>query len=506
VPVNPPTRPELDRLAKSFHLDLHPDELDAISELAGAVLGGFRRLDEYADETLEVKYPRDGAGYRPLGDDNPSNGWAWKCSVKGAQDGPLAGKKAGLKDNISLAGIPMLNGTPMMEGFVPRNDATVVTRLLDAGAEIVGKSAVPGYCLDAAGFTGYPDPQPTNPHNPAYAAGASSNGSAVVVATGEADFALGGDQGGSIRMPSSWTGTCGHKPTHGLVPYTGIFPIELSIDHVGPMARTVADCAEVLAVIAGEDGLDSRQVNVVTQDYVAELDKGLDGLRIGVLAEGFGWENASEEDVDAAVRSAADALAGAGAHVEEVSVPMHRDGLVIWNAVAIEGATDIMVRGDGVGTNHKGFYQTELADFYGRARRTRADDYPIGVKLAMIMGAYLSERYNHHYYAKGQNLGRRLKGLYDEALEGFDVLVMPTTAMKAQPIPENPTIAENVALTLGCLHNTAIFDVTGNPALSVPCSMSDGLPTGIQFVGRHFDDATVLRAGHAFEQVRGPLT
>src|SRR5688572_13425639 len=240
----------------------------------------------------------------------------------------------------------MLNGSPIMEGYVPREDATVVTRLLDAGAHIIGKSAVPAFCFDGGGLTGYPDPQPVNPHNPAYLAGASSNGSAVVVVEGQADMALGGDQGGSIRMPSSWSGCCGHKPTWGLVPYTGIFPIELTLDHIGPMARTVADCALMLSVIAGEDGLDPRQNNVSVQDYNAALEVGADGLRVGVLAEGFGIPDASEPDVDAAVRAAADVLAGAGASVEEVSIPMHRDGLAIWNAIAIEGATDLMVRGD----------------------------------------------------------------------------------------------------------------------------------------------------------------
>ena len=167
----------------------------------------------------------------------------------------------------------MLNGSPIMEGYVPREDATVVTRLLDAGAHIVGKTAVPAFCFDGGGITGYPDPQPTNPHDPAYMCGSSSNGSAAVVVTGQADMALGGDQGGSIRLPSSWSGCCGHKPTHGLVPYTGIFPIELTLDHIGPMARTVADCALMLEAIAGEDGLDPRQIGVRTQPYTAELER-----------------------------------------------------------------------------------------------------------------------------------------------------------------------------------------------------------------------------------------
>ena len=356
-----------------------------------------------------MKYVRADLGHRPVGEENPGNGWVWKCSIPGAQDGPLAGRTVGVKDNVCVAGIPLLNGSPIMEGFVPREDATVVTRLLDAGAHIVGKTAVPAFCFDGGGLTGYPEPQPVNPHRADHMAGSSSNGSVVVVVNGEADMALGGDQGGSIRLPASWGGCCGHKPTWGLVPYTGIFPIELTIDHVGPMARTVADCALMLDAIAGEDGLDPRQSNVSVQAYAAGLEVGAEGLRVGCCAEGFGIADASEADVDAAVRAAADVLAGAGATVEEVSVPMHRDGLAIWNAIATEGATDLMVRGDGFGTNHKGHYSTDLVDFYGRARRARGMDYSVTVKLTALLGTYLSEDYNHHYYAKAQNLGRRLK-------------------------------------------------------------------------------------------------
>src|SRR5438477_377793 len=274
MPIQPPSREELAELASVFELHLTDEEVDAFFALAGSTAAGYARLDELEDEALPVKYARADIGHRPTGEENPSNGWSWRCSIPGALEGPLAGRTVGVKDNVCVAGIPMLNGSPILEGYVPREDATVVTRLLDAGAHIVGKTAVPAFCFDGGGLTGYPEPQPTNPHDPAYLCGASSNGSAAVVVTGQADMALGGDQGGSIRLPSSWSGCCGHKPTHGLVPYTGIFPIELTLDHVGPMARTVADCALMLDVIAGEDGLDPRQIGVRTQPYVQTLDHG----------------------------------------------------------------------------------------------------------------------------------------------------------------------------------------------------------------------------------------
>ena len=508
MPVQPPSRQELQRIAEQeFGFSLSDEELETFAAAAPGTLAGFTRLDELPDEHLPVKYPRADVGHRPTGAENPSNGWAWKCSIPGAADGPLAGRRVGVKDNVCVAGIPMLNGSPIMEGYVPREDATVVTRLLDAGAEIVGKTAVPAFCFDGGGVTGYPDPQPTNPHDAAFMCGSSSNGSAAVLVTGEADLALGGDQGGSIRLPASWSGCVGHKPTYGLVPYTGIFPIELTIDHVGPMARTVADCAQMLEVLAGEDGLDPRQVGVRVTPYVDGLDRGPEGLRVGILREGFDRPGMSEADVDAGVREAAESLGAAGASVEEVSVPMHSDGLAIWNGVAIEGATDLMVRGDAFGTNHKGHYTTDLVDFYGRARRMRARDYSVTVKLTMLLGHYLSDRYNHHYYAKAQNLGRRLAAAYGEALERVDVLALPTTPMKAMRIPPpGASVADVLTAALSNIANTAPIDVTGNPAISVPCAFSGGLPVGLMLVGRHFDDATVLRAGHAFETVRGELS
>lgn len=199
-------------------------------------------------------------------------------------------------------------------------------------------------------------------------------------------MAIGGDQGGSIRIPSSWCGVYGLKATHGLVPYTGVFPIELTFDHTGPIAATVADVALLLQAIAGEDGLDPRQKNVRTGDYTGSLDGGVAGMKIGILAEGFAWPGRSEEDVDRTTVEAARSFEGLGASVEEVSVPLHRDGLAIWTGIANEGATEVMVRGNGMGTNWKGLYATSLLDAYGRGRETRADDLSETVKLTMLTG------------------------------------------------------------------------------------------------------------------------
>lgn len=499
-----PSPDEMGRLARSLNLELTPSQIAEYSTVMEEVLGSHRRLDELPDNSRPVEYPRT-PGHRPAPDDNLHRGWVWRCSITGSDSGPLSGTRVAIKDNTAVAGMPMLNGTSLLEGYVPQEDATVVQRLLASGAEIIGKTAVPALCFDGAGITCYPE-QPRNPHDSSRAPGGSSAGSAIVVTTGQADLALGGDQGGSVRLPASWSGCCGHKPTYGLVPYTGAFPVEQTLDHLGPMAPTVAGCAHMLEVLAGEDGADPRQVNVEVDEYVRALERGVEGMRVGVLREAFSWPELSEADVDAAVRAAADTLSAAGATVEEVSVPLHRDGIALWNVIGVEGATERMVRGDGQGTNWRGHYTTSLVDAYGPARRARGTSFSPPVISAALTGTYMSHSYNHHYYAKAQNLAGTLRRQYAQALEAVDVLIMPTTPMKACPIPENPSAAETVRLALATnLHNTAPFNVTGNPALSVPCGTSDGLPIGLQVVGGHFDDATVLRVGHAYEQLRGPL-
>ena len=227
----------------------------------------------------------------------------------------------------------MMNGSRTLEGFVPSRDATVVTRLLAAGATITGKSVCEDLCFSGGSHTSVTGPV-RNPWDTDRTTGGSSSGSAALVASGEADLAMGGDQGGSVRIPSSWCGTVGHKPTHGLVPYTGAFPIEVTIDHLGPITRTVADAALMLNVIAGRDGWDPRQpADLRPEDYVAALNQDVTGLRAGLVSEGFGIPDLSEERVDQTVRAAADRLREAGMQVEDVSIPWHRHAMHVWNVI-----------------------------------------------------------------------------------------------------------------------------------------------------------------------------
>jgi len=496
--VKPPTIDELRRIGAEYHLDLSDADLASFSGLIAGSLPAYERIHELTEPKPEVKYPRT-PGYRPEPADNPLNAWYYRTAIKGASSGPLAGKKIAIKDNICVAGVPMMNGTAALEGYVPDTDATVVTRILDAGGEIAGKAECESLCFSGGSHTNENGPI-RNPHNPLHTSGGSSAGSAALVAAGEVDMAIGGDQGGSIRIPSCWCGTYGLKPTHGLVPYTGAFPIEITIDHLGPITNSTADCALLLEVIAGFDGLDPRQYDVKTAPYTKALTGDVAGLRIGIVEEGFGWAN-SEADVDAAVRSAAAQFEALGATVKSLSVPMHLDGQAIWTGIATEGATMLMVKGNSMGTNWKGHYTTSLLDVYARGRITRANDLSETTKMVFLLGQYLQDKYHGRFYAKAQNLGRALKAAYDAALTDVDLLLMPTLPMKAPKIPDPDCSREEYVLrALEMLANTSPFDVTGQPAMSVPCAMSDGLPVGMMLIGRDYDESTILRAAHAFEQ------
>jgi amidase len=495
--VKRPTLEQMKKIVASLHMSMSEREVGEYLDVLEGTFQAYDRVNQLPDNLPPVRYPRT-PGYRPAASENPLNAWAVKTEVRGAAYGPLAGKRIVLKDNVCLAGVPMMNGASTLEGYVPDIDATIVTRILDAGGTIVGKAHCEYFCLSGGSHTSALGPV-HNPYKFGYAAGGSSSGSGALVGAGEVEMAIGGDQGGSIRMPSCWSGCYGMKATHGLVPYTGVMPIEATIDHTGPMTATVADNALLLEVIAGADGLDPRQYNVRVDKYTTGLGRGVAGMRIGVVAEGFNWPS-SESDVDAKVRQAAERLRGLGATVETVSIPMHRDGVAIWTPIALEGLQAQMMHGNGMGFNWKGLYTTSLLDAHANWR-ARANELSRTLKISMFAGEYFIREYRGHFYAKAQNLGRLLRKAYDDVLARYDLLLMPTLPMKATPLPP-----ANAPLALYCqrgfemLPNTSPFDVTGHPAMSIPCGMSDGLPIGMMLVGKHYDETTIYRAAHAFEQ------
>ena len=494
-----PTLDELRLDAQAIGIELSDTELKAIHAYAGDFLKTADRVAKAAPPAPPPKYgARESA--RPPASENPLGAWYVTASIQGAPGGPLAGKKIAVKDNVCVAGLPMMNGSKVMEGFVPSTDATVVTRLLAAGAEITGKSVCESFCMSFGSHTadtGFV----LNPHDPTRTTGGSSSGSAALVASSVVDMAIGCDEGGSIRVPSAFCGIVGLKPTWGLVPFTGIFPLEMTIDHVGPMARTVQDCALMLETLAGPDGLDPRQhAALQRQPYVTLSKAGGKGLRIGILKEGFGLPD-GEKDVDALVLDAAHRLERAGAVVSTVSVPEHTT--LAMDCLNLVSAGMAPVARDAMGLNWKGQYTIDLAEFYVKHRQERAALFPPEVKLWLVMERLLDRTGDGLYYARAQNAALTVRAAYDRALESqVDVLVMPTVAARPPKLPPaGVDFATSMKLSDGAALNTPQFDLTGHPALSVPCGKLDGLPIGMMMVGRIGGDATVLRAGHAFEQL-----
>ena len=499
-----PSVARLRAVAERHGLSLTGDELEFLRTLGTEVLRGCERIDASgAAARLPVRHPR-GGGRPPTPDEDPLNAWAWRCSVTGAESGLLAGRRIVLKDIIPLAGMPMTAGSALLQGHAPDFDATVVTRILDAGGEICGIAATEDMCLSGASVSAVTG-QVRNPHDPARSAGGSSSGVAALVASGAADAGIGADQGGSIRIPSSLCGIYGLKPSYGLIPYTGCIPIDVSVDYLGPMARTVEDVARLLEAVAGfDDGLDPRQradvAPVAYSEAIAE--PGLGGLRVGIVREGFDREGLSEPAVDEAVRAAAARFADVGATVGEVSVPLHVYAMDVHASILLQGGSEFMVRGNGIGMPGKGFHDAAVAEHLGRSRTRQADQLFASVKFAMVIGGYLWEEYGGAYYAKAQNLAVSMRRAYDAVLESFDVLVMPTTCITAPPLPEpdpESLAAIELALDPALISNTCAFNHTGHPALSVPIGPLDGLPVGLMLVGRRNDDATVLRAARGLE-------
>eukprot|EP01037_Dinobryon_pediforme_P018561 gene18561-18845_t len=466
--VKRPTLSQLNETALSLGIHLSDAQTASYLALLQPNFDAYDVVDGMPDYVPVVTYART-PGFRPDAADNKHGAWYVKTTIQGASTGQLAGKTVVLKDNVCLAGVPMTNGASTLEGYVPNVDATIVTRLLDAGATVYTT------------LTAW-DIQPEVRR--------------LVVL----HLAIGGDQGGSIRMPASFCGIYGMKATHGLVPYTGVMPIELTLDHTGPMTANVMDNALMLEVLAGPDGLDPRQHAGETAKPYSELMKGgVEGMKIGIVTEGFGWPQ-SAVAVDAKVRDAAAIFTKLGADVTEVSIPMHRAGPAIWLPIAAEGATQQMMKDNGHGFNWKGLYATSMIDFHA-GWKARADELSETLKITMVLGEYFIKHYRGHFYGKAQNLSRQLTATYDKVFAEYDLLLMPTVPITATPLPPaGASIEEVVSRAFEMLPNTCPFDVTGHPAMSVPCGKVDGLPVGMMLVAKRYDEASIYRAAFAFEQ------
>lgn len=495
--VRTPSLAELAELAASLHITLPPDQLHDYQAMIGGFLADYQTIDGLPDAVPPVRHARE-PGHRARGEEACGNAWYWKATVQGAPDGKLHGRTIAIKDNINVAGVPMMNGSATLEGFMPAFDATVVTRVLDAGATILGKATCEQFCLSGGSHTSEPAPV-HNPRRHGYSAGGSSSGSAALVAAGEVDMALGTDQGGSVRIPASFCGVVGMKPTHGLVPYTGLMPIEASVDHCGPITRTVRDNALLLEILAGPDGLDPRQRGAPAQEYTAALDRGVQGLRIGVVEEGFALPNMMPQVADK-VRAAAQKLAELGAIVTSVSVPDHTLATTLWTPIGCEGLLAQMMLGNGGGHNSIGLQDVGLMDRHA-GWRAQADALSASLKLCMIVGEYGRSALGGRYHAKAQNIRLRVKRSFERLFSAYDLLLMPTVPIVASKLPPaDAPVTDIVARALEMIGNTAAYDVTGNPAMSLPCGVIDGLPVGLMLVARDHGESTIYQAAAAYER------
>lgn len=496
-----PDRERIKALADPLQLSLSDTEAETFERLVSNALSMFDTIDKLPQPELPLRHPVRAAGRSPGPGQDPLNAFITICDVQGAEHGPLEGRRVGLKDNIRLAGVRMTNGSAFLSEYVPVTDAVVVERLLEAGVRITGKLN-----MDDFGFAGTSETSAfgviRNPHNLAFSAGGSSGGCGAAVVNGDVDIAIAVDQGGSGRVPASWCGAVALKATHGLVPSHGITYLDHTIDFVTPLTRTVEELAHVMAVIAGDDPRDPQWVRgaIAAEDYVGALGRGVEGLRIGVLKEGLEVPGL-EADVEDAFRTAIRNFERLGAKIETVSCPYWLHGRTIWNGFAAHAITAM------IDSNQEGFSRLGLSDphwqqAFADARRSQSERLPVYMRMLMILGAYLRKDLDGVYFSKANNLRYAMRRDFDALFDRVDVILTPTTPMKAfRLLSEPPTVEQLGERAGGMCDNTYPLNVTGNPALSIPCGTGEhGLPIGLQIISRHFRDATAIQVAHAFER------
>ncbi|OQE40229.1 hypothetical protein PENCOP_c006G05363 [Penicillium coprophilum] len=510
ISENNPVKPgDAEALLKPLGLTIDPAEAQDFHTLLAAVhdcAESVAALPDYQPVPDQTKYPRQNVR-RPSSEEQAfGQAWAHRFLIQGNPEGGLlVGKSVSLKDVIAVAGIPQLLGSDIIPSWTPTTDATVVTRLLEAGADIHGTSTCENLCHSTSSYT---SAQGTveNPHAQGYSAGGSTSGGAALVAAGIVDITIGGDQGGSIRVPAAFCGCVGLKPTYGRVPFTGIASGDAVNDHAGPLARTTLEIAACLDVISGYDGIDDRAVGSskpgsTTFAEIQQNSNTLDGFKIGILIEGF-KHSTVDPHVKGAVLNAAQKFKDLGATIEEVSVPEHLHGPSIWTIQQrIAGAQTLL----GQNTGRRGLYMSEM----DRARLPWTDDgfqraFP-STKNVIINGLYLTQQFPG-LYGKTANIGRLLSDKYEALFDKFDILVMPTTPVVAPQHGKRELPLDSLKPSMGLTINTAIFNVTGHPALTIPVGFAPAkednqvlLPVGMQIVGGLWQEEKILRAGHVWE-------
>lgn len=417
-----------------------------------------------------------------------------RMAAEGKPLPPLGGVPVAIKDVMSTRGVRTTAGSKSLGNYIPPYDCTVVARMETAGAVILGKTNCDEFAMGSSNENSAFHPV-RNPRDLSRVPGGSSGGSAAAVAADMAVVALGSDTGGSIRQPASFCGVTGLMPTYGRVSRYGLIAFASSLDHIGPLARTVKDAAIVLQTIAGRDPMDSTSTDVPVPDYVTELQKPVRGLRLGVAKEYFG--EGLDDEVRHAIESAIDKMKSSlGCEVVRVSLPHTSYAIPTYYLIATAEASSNLGRYDGVRYSYRAPGVKSLSEMY---RRSRDESFGAEVKRRIMLGTYaLSAGYYDAYYLKAQKVRTLLARDFEEAFHAVDAIVTPTSPTAAFRLGEKSN--DPLAMYLADVY-TVTADLVGIPGISVPCGVTrEKMPIGLQILGKHFDESTILRVAHAYEQ------
>jgi len=403
---------------------------------------------------------------------------------------PLEGVPFALKDNMTLHDVPTTAASKILENYQAVYSSTVATKLQEAGAVILGKTNLDEFALGSSGETSYFGAT-KNPIDTTRVPGGSSSGSAAAVADDQCAFSLGSDTGGSIRLPASFCGLVGLKPTYGLVSRFGLLAMASSFDQIGPLTKNVVDAALVLSSIAGPDKYDSTTVDL-TRDYTIGLENSIKGLKIGVPKEFF--VKGMDETVEKMVLEAIDDLRDQGAEIVEISLPNTRYALSTYYILMPAELSSNLARFDGVRYG----YRAEASNLEEMYLETRKNGFGDEVKRRIMLGTYvLSSGYSDQYYKRAQKLRSLIKADFDRVFEAVDVIATPTSP--SFPFKLGEKFDDPLTMYLADIF-TVSANVAGLPAISLPCRTSGTLPAGLQLIGRHYDEATILRVAYHYEQ------
>ncbi|MCU1308275.1 MAG: aspartyl/glutamyl-tRNA(Asn/Gln) amidotransferase subunit [Acidobacteriaceae bacterium] len=418
---------------------------------------------------------------------------------KGEALPPLAGVPIAIKDVMVTRGVRTTAGSKMLENFIPPYDCTAVSRLEAAGAVIIGKMNCDEFAMGSSNENSAYGPV-RNPRDLSRVPGGSSGGSAACVAAGTAVAALGSDTGGSIRQPAAFCGVVGLMPTYGRVSRYGLIAFASSLDHIGPLTKSVSDAALILQQIAGRDPMDSTSADIPVPDYSAEIEPPVKGLRIGVPSEYFA--EGLDPEVRRAVEGAIQKLAAAGCEVVPISLPHTKYAIPTYYVVATAEASSNLARYDGVRYGYRSPESATLSTMY---RRTRDEGFGPEVKRRIMLGTYaLSAGYYDAYYIKAQRVRTLLTRDFEQAFQKVDAIITPTTPTPAFKLGEKSD--DPLAMYLADIY-TVTADLAGIPGISVPCGTSkDGLPIGLQILAKHFHEPTIFRLAHAVEHAQAAVS